>query len=120
MPYPILDTTRTTTTTKTARPKAPRARRARNAAISMVVRVFGEWSGAATPLEQLPAARERPAVGPKMIDAERTWVLASSLAADGYHLEVAEDLMRGILGQALGVPPDAIDLTYSSPSEQER
>ena len=31
-----------------------------------------------------------------------------------------EDLMRGILGQALGVPPDAIDLTYSSPSEQER
>jgi hypothetical protein len=55
-----------------------------------------------------------------MIDAERTWVLASSLAADGYHLEVAEDPMRGILGQALGVPPDAIDLTYPSPSEQER
>ena len=23
----------------------------------------GEWSGTATPLEQLPAARERPAVG---------------------------------------------------------
>ena len=38
---------------------------ARNAAISMVVRVFGEWSGTATPLEQLPAARERPAVGLK-------------------------------------------------------
>jgi hypothetical protein len=55
-----------------------------------------------------------------MIDAARTWVLASSLAADGYHLEVAEDLMRGILGQALRIPPDAIDLTYSSPSEQER
>ena len=55
-----------------------------------------------------------------MIDAERTWVLASSLAADGYHLEVAEDLMRGILGQALRIPPDAIDLTYPSPSEQER
>ena len=51
-----------------------------------------------------------------MIDAERTWVLASSLAADGYHLEVAEDPMRGILGQALGVPPDAIDLTYPHPS----
>jgi hypothetical protein len=34
---------------------------ARNAAISMVVRVFGEWSGAATPVGQLPAAPERPA-----------------------------------------------------------
>lgn len=33
---------------------------------------------------------------------------------------VPTDLMRGILGQALGVPPDAIDLTYPSPSEQER
>jgi len=38
---------------------------ARNAAISMVVRVFGEWSGTATPLAPLPAARERPAVGLK-------------------------------------------------------
>jgi hypothetical protein len=28
---------------------------ARNAAISMVVRVFGEWSGTATPVEQVPA-----------------------------------------------------------------
>jgi len=78
-----------------------------------------------------------------MIDAERTRVLASSLAADGYQLEVAEagdrvrvtitaspqacadclvpkDLMRGILGQALGVPPDAIDLTYPSTSQEER
>ena len=76
-----------------------------------------------------------------MIDAERTRVLASSLAADGYQMEVAEagvrvrvtarpqacadclvpkDLMRGILGQALGVSPDAIDLTYPSTSEQER
>ena len=44
-----------------------------------------------------------------MIDAERAGVLASSLPADG-----------GILGQALGVPPDAIDLTYPSTSEQER
>jgi hypothetical protein len=25
--------------------------------------VFGEWSGTATPVEQLPAARERPAIG---------------------------------------------------------
>ena len=62
-----------------------------------------------------------------MIDAERARVLASSLAAGGYQLEVAEagdrvrvrvttspqacadclvpqDLMRGILGQAFGVP----------------
>ena len=77
-----------------------------------------------------------------MIDAERTRVLASSLAADGYQMEVAEagdrvrvtitaspqacadclvpqDLMRGILGQAFGVPPDAIDLTYP-PTTQER
>jgi hypothetical protein len=77
-----------------------------------------------------------------MIDAERAVALASSLAADGYHLAVAErgdrvrvtitatpqacadclvpeDLMRGILGQALGVPPAAIDLTYPSSSQEE-
>jgi hypothetical protein len=77
-----------------------------------------------------------------MISAERTVALRSALAADGYLLEVAEDadrvrvtisatpqacadclvppdLMRGILGQALGVPPDAIDLTYP-PTTQER
>ena len=30
---------------------------ARNAAISMVVRVSGEWSGPATPVEQVPAAQ---------------------------------------------------------------
>jgi hypothetical protein len=34
-------------------------------------------------------------------------------AADDYHL-------RGILGQAFGIPPDTIDLTYPSTSEQER
>ena len=40
---------------------------------------------------------------------------------------VPKDLMRGILGQAFGVPPDTIDLTYPSTpdtypstSEQER
>ena len=78
-----------------------------------------------------------------MIDAERTSVLASSLATDGYHMEVAEvgdrvrvtitatpqacadclvpkDLMRGILGQAFGIPPDTIDLTYPSTSQEER
>jgi len=77
-----------------------------------------------------------------MISAERTVALRSALAVDGYLLAVAEDgdrvrvtisatpqacadclvppdLMRGILGQALGVPPDAIDLTYP-PTTQER
>jgi hypothetical protein len=70
-----------------------------------------------------------------MIDTERAGVIAAALAADGYHLQIAEagdrvrvtitagpgacadclvpeNLMRGILGQALGVPEDAIDLTY--------
>ncbi len=70
-----------------------------------------------------------------MIDAERAVVLRSTLAADGYELEVSEagdrvrvaivatdracadclvpkDLMRAILAQTLSVPADAIDLTY--------
>jgi hypothetical protein len=70
-----------------------------------------------------------------MIDTERTVALRSTLTADGYLLEVAEegtrvrvtisatpqacadclvpkDLMRGILGQALDVPEETIDLTY--------
>ena len=65
------------------------------------------------------------------------WELAATLAADGYGLQIAEagdrvrvtitagpeacadclvpeNLMRGILGQALGVPQDSIDLTYPS------
>ncbi len=77
-----------------------------------------------------------------MIDAERTGLLASTLAADGYRLEVAEaggrvrvtitatpqacadclvpkDLMRGILGQALGVDSAAIDLIYPAESESD-
>jgi len=33
---------------------------ARNAAISMVVRIFGEWSGSATPVAPVPAAVVRP------------------------------------------------------------
>ena len=72
-----------------------------------------------------------------MMDTERAGEIAATLAADGYHLQVAEagdrvrvtitagpgacadclvqeNLMRGILGQALGVPEDAIDLTYPS------
>ena len=74
---------------------------------------------------------------------ERTVALRSTLAADGYLLEIAEqgpasgsrsvatpqacadclvpkDLMRGILGQTLGVPEDAIDLMYPLDSPQER
>ena len=79
-----------------------------------------------------------------MIDTERAGAIAATLAADGYHLQVAEaggrvrvtitagpgacadclvpeNLMRGILGQALGVPEDAIDLAYpSTPSAPEK
>ena len=70
-----------------------------------------------------------------MIDTERAGEIAATLAADGYYLQIAEEgdrvrvtitagpdacadclvpenLMRGILGQALGVPQDTIDLTY--------
>jgi hypothetical protein len=78
-----------------------------------------------------------------IIDAERAVALRSTLEADGYLLDIAEegtriratisatpqacadclvpkDLMRGILGQALGVPPDSIDLTYPSEANPER
>ena len=71
--------------------------------------------------------------------SERTAALASTLEADGYHLAIEEldsrlavtitagpdacedclvpkDLMRSILSDTLGVPPDAIDLTY--PTEE--
>jgi hypothetical protein len=74
-----------------------------------------------------------------MIFTERIVALRSTLAADGYLLEVAEDgtrvrvtisatpeacadclvpkdLMRSILGDTLDVPPDAIDLVY--PTEE--
>ena len=70
-----------------------------------------------------------------MIEAERTALLASSLAHDGYLLDVTEaghrvrvtitatpqacadclvpkDLMRGILSNALGVAGDTIEITY--------
>jgi hypothetical protein len=73
-----------------------------------------------------------------IIDAERAMVLRSALAADGYLMDIAsdhdrvrvtisatpqacadclvpQDLMRSILGDTLGVPPDTIDLTYPSP-----
>jgi hypothetical protein len=78
-----------------------------------------------------------------MIFSERTVALRSTLAADGYLIEIAEqaprvrvtiratpeacadclapkDLMRGILGQTLGVPQDSIDLTYPSDPQPER
>jgi hypothetical protein len=74
-----------------------------------------------------------------MIDTERAVALRATLAADGYLLDIAEqgirvrvtitatpqacadclvpqDLMRSILGDTLGVPPDAIDLIY--PTEE--
>ena len=83
--------------------------------------------------------RTGPHHGPLMIDTERAGEIAATLAADGYLLAIAEtgdrvrvtitagpeacadclvpeNLMRGILGQALGVPQDAIDLTYPDPS----
>jgi hypothetical protein len=70
-----------------------------------------------------------------MIDTERAVALRATLAADGYLLDIAEqgirvrvtitatpqacagclvpqDLMRSILADTLGVPSDAIDLTY--------
>jgi hypothetical protein len=75
-----------------------------------------------------------------MIDTERAVALRATLAADGYLLDIAdqglrvrvtitatpqacadclvpEDLMRSILGDTLGIPPDAIDLMYP---DQER
>jgi hypothetical protein len=78
-----------------------------------------------------------------MIYPERAVALRSTLAADGYLMDIAEagdgvqvtitatpqacadclvpkDLMRGILGQALGLAEDAIDLTYPSEANQER
>jgi hypothetical protein len=70
-----------------------------------------------------------------MIYPERAGVLVSTLAQDGYRMEIAEqgehvsvtvtadpgacagclvpkDLMRSMLSQALGVAAGAIDLTY--------
>jgi hypothetical protein len=77
-----------------------------------------------------------------MMDTKRAGEITATLAADGYLMEIAEtgdrvrvtitatpqacadclvpeNLMRGILGQALGVPQDAIDLTYPPAPEKE-
>ena len=78
-----------------------------------------------------------------MIFTERIVALRSTLEADGYLMEVADqatrvrvtisatpeacadclvpkDLMRAILSEALGVPDDAIDLTYPPTTLHER
>jgi hypothetical protein len=78
-----------------------------------------------------------------MISSERIGALRSTLAADGYRLDIGEaggrlsvvisatpeacadclvpkHLMRGILQQALGVPQDTIDLTYPEDPEASR
>jgi hypothetical protein len=72
-----------------------------------------------------------------MMETERARALRTSLAADGYKMAIVEDsgrfsvtiratpeacadclvpkeLMRGILGQALGAAPESIDLSYPS------
>ena len=64
-----------------------------------------------------------------MIDTERAGEIAVTPTADGYYMAVAEasdrvrvpeNLMRGILGQALGLPQDAIDLAYPPTPQEER
>ncbi|MBO0804496.1 MAG: hypothetical protein J2P25_15655 [Nocardiopsaceae bacterium] len=76
-----------------------------------------------------------------MIDTERIEALATSLATDGYHLEVTErgsrvsavitagpeacedclvpkDFMRGILANALGADGEEIDITYPADNSE--
>jgi hypothetical protein len=78
-----------------------------------------------------------------MADAEQLQALRESLAADGYRLDLQEhggrigavitagpgtcadclvpkDLMRAILGQALGVDGQTIDLSYPSEAGSDR
>jgi hypothetical protein len=75
-----------------------------------------------------------------MLDAARLEPLQASLGADGYQMEAQEEdgrigvrisaaagacadclvpknIMRGILGQVLGVAEDVIDLTYPADAE---
>ena len=98
---------------------------ARNAAISMVFRVFGEWSNTSVAIER--------AFADGLADIRQT------LAADGYTIEAREegervlvrigatpeacedclvppDVMRSILGKALAVPAAQIDLRYPEES----
>ena len=100
---------------------------ARNAAISMVFRVFGEWSNSSVPIER---ATER---------ADGLADIRKTLAADGYTIEarpegervlveigatpeacddclVPPPVMRGILEKALAVPASQIDLRYPGES----
>jgi hypothetical protein len=97
---------------------------ARNAAISMVFRVFGEWSNSSVAIEH---ARAELSDGLAQI--------RKTLAADGYTIEAREEgervlvqigatpeacddclvpppVMRGILEKALAVPASQIDLRY--------
>jgi hypothetical protein len=101
---------------------------ARNAGISMVFRVFGEWSGTAVAVEPAQAAQG--------LDEIR-----ATLAADGYTVDAHEEgervvvrigatpdacadclapppVMRAILERALAVPAQAIELHY--PEEPAR
>jgi len=64
-----------------------------------------------------------------MIGTERAGEIAATPTADGSHMAVAEagnrvpvpeNLMRGILGQALGLPQDAIDLACPPTPQEER
>ena len=68
--------TRRSTSSWPARPSIPViVAGAKNAAISMVVRIFGEWSGTAVPVVE------------KKVDyTERMADIATMLAADGYNL----------------------------------
>ena len=43
-----------------------------------------------------------------------------AVAEAGNRVPVPENLMRGILGQALGLPQDAIDLAYRPTPQEER
>jgi hypothetical protein len=94
---------------------------ARNAAISMVFRVFGEWSNSSVAIERA------------QVDSLAD--IRATLAADGYTIEAREEgervlveigatpeacddclvpppVMRGILEKALSVPASQIDLRY--------
>ncbi len=110
---------------------------ARNAAISMVFRVFGEWSNSSVAIEPSPARGGR-RLGRRrrlMFSAEGLAGMRATLAADGYALDAREedervvvtitatpeacedclappDVMRAILGKSLAVPAEAIDLRY--------
>ena len=108
---------------------------ARNAAISMVFRVFGEWSNSSVEIERASARGGGRRTEAEMYSEQGLKEMRTMLAADGYGLEAREegervvvdivatpeacedclappDVMRAILGKTLAVPADAIDLHY--------